>query len=420
MAITWKRLTTYTLMMPIVGFAASLQAGSVQAKTVQALTEPPNIILILADDMGWSDIGAYGGEIATPHLDQLAHDGIRFTQVHNTAKCFPSRASLLTGDYAQNVGMGRRPATLNEDAVTVAEVLREAGYRTLMAGKHHGKENPVTRGFDRYFGLRDGATNHFNLGHPRPDEPAPAQKIPGKRFWCIDTQCLQPYTPEDRSFYSTDAYTDKAIEYLEEYGPDNTPMFLYLSYQASHDPLQAWPEDIAKYQGKYMDGYAAVRQARYDRLIEMQVIDDAYPLPVASHRKWGALSGEKRIEADLRMAVYAAMIDRMDQKIGRLLATLKALGELDNTLVLFAADNGSSAEVVEFGSGDIGTITRWASLGTDWANVSNTPLRFYKNHSYQGGISTPLIAHWPDGIQRPSLFLNSPGISSISCPLLRS
>ena len=179
--------------------------------------EQPNIVLILADDLGWSDIAPYGGEVQTPNLHFLAMQGLRFTQFHNTSKCGPSRASLLTGLYAQQVGMSTTTEAYLENSVTLAEVLKSAGYRTLMVGKYHGLDNPYDRGFDRYFGLRDGATNHFNPGHQRPGEVAPAQKKPGRRHWCIDSECMQPYTPTTANFYSTDTYTDKALESLVEY-----------------------------------------------------------------------------------------------------------------------------------------------------------------------------------------------------------
>lgn len=356
--------------------------------------ERPNIVLILADDMGWSDLGCYGGEIDTPHLDSLAARGMRFTQMHNTAKCFPSRACLLTGLYAQQSGMHRRPSTI-QNAVTLGEVLQAAGYRTLMSGKHHGTENPFDRGFERYRGLRDGAANYFNPGLPRLGEPEPAQKAPGQRVWCFDDEMRQPYTPEEPDFYSTDYFTHWALDYLDQQGDDERPFFLYLAYTAPHDPLQAWPEDIAKYRGKYLAGYDAVRDARYQRQRELGLIDDSFPLPPPTHQEWQNLSDEQKADQDLRMAVYAAMIDRMDQNIGHLLAKLDEMGVAENTLILFASDNGCSAEVVRKGTGEIGTMTRWASLGGDWANVSNTPFRFFKNYSFEGGICTPLIAYWP-------------------------
>ena len=185
--------------------------------------------------LAFSDVGCYGGEIATPNLDRLAAGGVRFTQMYNTSKCFPSRACLLTGAYAQQVGMARGPGKI-QNAVTLAEVLRSAGYRTLMTGKHHGTENPYDRGFDRYFGLRDGACNYFNPGKRRPGEPQPAQKRTN-RAWCIDGKTYQPYTPPEKDFYTTDYFTKYALEYLKEYEREDKPFFLYLAYNAPHDPL---------------------------------------------------------------------------------------------------------------------------------------------------------------------------------------
>jgi arylsulfatase A-like enzyme len=362
----------------------------------------PNIILILADDMGWSDIGCFGGEIKTPNLDRLGKGGVRFTQVHNTAKCFPSRACLLTGVYAQQCGMDKKHGKIT-NAVTLAEVLKNAGYRTLMAGKHHGTENPFERGFDRYFGLRDGCCNFFNPGKQREGEGKPAQKR-NDRFWCIDEKTYSPYTPEEKDFYTTDYFTKYAIQYLDEYKNEDKPFFLYLSYTAPHDPLMAWPEDIAKYKDTYKVGYEKIRKARFKRQQEMGLLDASFPLSEPDYPEWDSLTEEQKNEEAQKMAVYAAMIDRMDQNIGLLLQKLKALGEEDNTLILFASDNGCSAEVVRSGynvpgTGEIGSMTRWTSLGGDWANVSNVPYRYYKNYSHQGGICTPLIAHWPETIK---------------------
>jgi len=225
----------------------------------------PNIIFILVDDMGYSDIGCYGGEVHTPNLDSLADNGIRFTQVHNTAKCFSSRATLLTGLYAQDCGMSRGYKKFT-NAVTLAEVLKTAGYRTLVSGKHHSRESLFDRGFDRCFGLLDGCSNHFNPGKQRKGEGVPAQKRPGKRMWAIDDQVLTPYTPPQMDFYSTDYYTKYAINYLEEYKNEKKPFLLYLAYTAPHDPLQAWPEDIQKYTQTYKVGYEAIRNARFKKL----------------------------------------------------------------------------------------------------------------------------------------------------------
>ncbi len=363
----------------------------------------PNVLLILADDMGWSDPGCFGGEIATPNLDRLAGDGLRFTRFHNTAKCFPSRACLLTGLYAQQVNMDREPGEFR-NCTTLAQVLRKAGYRTLMSGKHHGTQNPLDLGFDRYYGLRDGCCNYFNPGRRRPGKGEPARKR-DDRFWCIEDQILSPYTPEEQDFYTTDAFTDRALAYLAEDQHGDQPFFLYLAYTAPHDPLMAWPEDTARYLGRYRQGFAAVREARYRRQRADGLIDDRFSLSPATFGDWNVLDKAARDAADQTMAVYAAMIDRMDRNIGRVVRALEERGELENTLIIFASDNGSSSEMVTGGanipgSGPIGSLTRWTSLGGDWANVSNTPFRYFKNYSHEGGICTPLIVHWPALLNR--------------------
>lgn len=372
--------------------------------------EKPNIVLILADDLGWSDIGAYGSEIKTPNIDSLANHGMRFTHFRNTSKCFPSRASLLTGTYAQQSGYHvdyRQPL---KNAVTLGEVLKTAGYRTLMSGKHHGLENPYNRGFDRYYGLKEGASNHFNPGEQRPGEPKPANKGRVRPFG-IDSTLIAPYTP-DKDFYTTDYFTDYAVDWLEEYKNEDSPIFLYLAYTAPHDPLMAWPEDIAKYKGMYDEGYSVIRQKRYQKQLDIGLLDSTYQLSDPEFPVWDNLSDSLRNVEIKKMEVYAAMIDRLDQNIGRVLQKLQETGRVDNTLILFASDNGASAEVVRLDTDDdtatIGSLARWVSLGGDWANVSNTPFRYYKNYSYEGGINTPLIAYWPGKIEENS-FSDLPG-----------
>ncbi len=376
----------------------------------------PNILLISADDLGWSDIGCYGSEVHTPNLDKLGEKGMRFTRFHNTSKCFPSRACLLTGVYAQQNGYAttyRAPIT---HAVTLGEVLRTAGYRTLWSGKHHGLENPVTRGFDRYYGLKDGCCNYFNPGVQRPGEGVPARKGAHgnkvKRWWCIDSAMYNPYTPTEKDFYTTDYFTNYALQWLDEYKNEKKPFFLYLAYTSPHDPLMAWPEDIAKYKGKYNEGYEAIRQRRYHKQLEMGLIDSSYRLSEPTYEEWNALSDSARKAESRKMEVYAAMIDRMDQNIGRILAKLKETGKDKNTLIIFVSDNGASAESADAhitdDYGEIGTMTRWTSLGHSWANVGNTPFRFYKNFSYEGGINTPLIAYWP-GRVKAGTFSEFPG-----------
>ncbi len=371
--------------------------------------ELPNIILISADDLGWSDLGCYGSEVSTPHIDRLAEKGIRFTQIHNTSKCFPSRACLLTGVYAQQSGYDRKFSQPLKNAVTLGEVLREAGYITLWSGKHHGLENPIYRGFDHYYGLKDGACNHFNPGVQRPGEGIPARKgAPGNkrdRAWCIDSVMYEPYTPEADDFYTTDYFTNYALDWLEEYKNDERPLFLYLSYTAPHDPLMAWPEEIKKYEGIYDEGYEAIRNRRYAKQLEMGLIDSTYRLSEATYTDWDSLPDSVKADEIRKMEVYAAMIDRLDQNIGRVIGKLVETGRVDDILVMFVSDNGASAEMVNIDDdyGEIGTMTRWSSLGGNWANVSNTPFRYFKNYSYEGGINTPLIACWPGKIKPGSI-----------------
>lgn len=370
----------------------------------------PNILLISADDLGWSDIGCYGSEIQTPNLDELARQGVRFTQFHNTSKSFPSRSCLLTGLYAQQNGYSEDFHGPLENCMTLGEYLRMAGYTTLWSGKHHGTENPRTRGFDHFYGLLDGACNYFNPGCQRDGEGVPAQKVKN-RYWCVEEQLYAPFTPRERDFYTTDYFTNYALAWLDEYAESENPFFLYLAYNAPHDPLMAWPEDIAKYEDKYNDGYEAVRRARYEKQHSLGLTDDRYRLSAATFRDWESLSGEERAVEARKMAVYAAMIDRMDQNIGRVIQKLKEQGKFDDTLIIFVSDNGASAEVVELKDsyGEIGSMTCWTSLGPDWANVANTPLRYFKNYSYQGGILAPMIVTWPNGLCNPGRFSDFTG-----------
>ena len=381
--------------------------------------EQPNILLILVDDMGFSDIGCYGGEIQTPNLDKLASEGLRFSRFYNTSKCYPSRACLLTGLYAQHNGMHRKALSFT-NAVTIAEVLRGAGYRTLMTGKHHGEENPYYFGFDRYFGLKDGSSNHFNPGLKREGEVTPAHKkgrIP--RSWGIDSVLYEPYTPPEKDFYTTDNFTNYAIDYLEEYKSEKKPFFLYIAYTAPHDPLMAWPEDQQKYIGNYMVGYESIRKARYEKQIELGLIDENYPLSDPTYEDWESLSEEEKRQRDSIMATHAAMVDRVDQNIGRLLEKLEEIKELDNTLVLFMSDNGAQPQPdpitwlwargkISDYSQPIGSMGRYTSLNLSWANVSNTPFRLYKSRSHEGGISTPLIMYWKGKIQQPGTITDYP------------
>ena len=369
--------------------------------------EKPNIVLILADDLGWSDIGCYGSEVETPNLDWLAANGVRFTQMYNTAKCNPSRASLLTGLYAQQVGYGATYQQPLINGITLGELLKSSGYRTLWSGKHHGFDHPMDRGFDRYYGLKEGASNHFNPGQRRAGEAQPAQKRPDRPFY-EDRKLFQPYTPPS-DFYTTDYFTKYVLAWLDEYQSDPQPFFLYLAYTAPHDPLMAWPEDIEKYKGKYSEGYEVIRQRRFEKQKKLGLIPKDASITASTHVAWSSLSDSLKQVEEQKMEVYAAMIDRMDQKIGEIIQKLRDQGKLDNTVFIFLSDNGASAEMVDIpGDGKIGTVGHWTSLGADWANVGNTPLRYYKNYSHEGGIKTPMIISWPKGLNNQNPILDFP------------
>lgn len=396
-------------MKPLTSLFALCALAPLAAQASGPAPERPNILLICADDLGFSDIGCYGSEVRTPNIDALAASGVRFRQFHNTSKSYPSRSCLLTGLYAQQNGYFRYFDGPLENSITLGEYLKSAGYTTLWAGKHHGVENPRTRGFDHYFGLMDGSCNYFNPGVQREFDERPAQKK-HNRGWAIEERNYAPYTPPQRDFYTTDYFTNYALQWLEETENDDNPFFLYLAYTAPHDPLMAWPEDIAKYDGDYAEGYEAIRRRRFEKQRAMGLVDDRYLLSEPTYTLWEELTEQERIDEQRKMAVYAAMIDRMDQNIGRVLDLLRVQGKYDNTLILFVSDNGASAEVVELEDsyGPIGSISNWMSLGENWANVGNTPLRYYKNFSYEGGIATPLIASWP-GVTKGGTFSDFPG-----------
>lgn len=414
-----------TNRLPSLAALGVLTAGVALSAASAHPAPRPNILLILCDDMGYSDPGCFGGEISTPNIDALAARGIRFSEFYTTPKCFPSRASILTGLYPHETGMGEKPKGLLHGA-TIAQLLRQAGYHTWLSGKWHDKGDlPVQRGFEHSYGLCDGATNYFNPGNQRPGEPAPAEDH-APRKWAIDGKVYLPYTPTDPKFYTTDAFTDYAIKYLRGQ-KDDRPFFLYLAYNAPHYPLQAWPQDIAKYRHKYLAGWDRIRLARYERQIDMGLIDPSW---VLAPRDWVPENLHRAVNPweprywddggnvlpwtqvpdhdgwDLKMAVYAAMVDRMDRDIGRVLDTLRELGKLDNTLVIFLSDNGGSAGSLHFGSTPKaaaetppGPLDSFHTIDGPWAEVNNTPFRYYKDTAFEGGISTPTVMCWPDGIK---------------------
>ncbi len=361
----------------------------------------PNIVLIMADDMGFSDLGCYGGEIETPNLDSLASSGIRFRNFYNNAKCELTRASLLTGYWWHHVGAS---ATVHYSAPTFGERMREQGYRTLMVGKWHAGQTPHARGFDRHYGLVDGCCNFWNPGHARDGEAEPAKKK--IRRWAIDDQEFMPYQPPTKDFYTTDAFTDYAVDYLKQYRDEQKPFLLYVAYTAPHYPLHASEEDVAKYRGKYREiGWDELRRRRFAQQQKLGVLPAAAELSPRDKGlpAWDDIPEKDRDWWDLRMATYAAMIDRMDRNIGRILETLKAHDDLENTIIFFLSDNGASED-----SSDRSTVagslpwevTSYMTQGRTWANASNTPYRKYKTTNFEGGTRTPLIASWP-GVTQP-------------------
>ncbi len=409
----------------------------------------PNIIVILSDDMGFSDIGCYGGEINTPNLDGLAKNGLRYTQFYNAARCCPTRASLLTGLYPHQSGFGHMTKDLGAEsyrgdlsnkAMTMAEVLKQAGYATYISGKWHvtpykpnddnpTKHNwPLQRGFDKFFGTILGAGSFYDP--------------------CSLTRDNEYITPSE-DFYFTDAITENAVKYIQEHDSEK-PFFMYLAYTAAHWPMHAKPEDIAKYKGKFDEGWDVLRQKKYERLKEMGIINPDWKLSEKEAKIKNWEDEENKAWYSSLMEVYAAMVDCMDQGIGKVMNTLDEKGMKDNTLVFFLEDNGGCAERLGLFEGirpynkdvkaddlkpmgkderqrdmkpqytrkgkpvyggiglEPGPDSTYLSYDKPWANASNTPFRMYKHYVHEGGISTPLIVHWPDGIMAKNEFRKQP------------
>ncbi|MEM1443326.1 MAG: arylsulfatase [Verrucomicrobiota bacterium] len=381
---------------------------------------PPNFLLIVADDLGFSDLGCYGGEIETPVLDSLAEDGVRLTQFYNTGRCCPSRASILTGQYPHKVGLGHMTqdighpgfrGSVSEDAKTIAEVLAPAGYRSFLSGKWHlGTPDPTKHGFEEFYGTLTSAKRFFDPDH--------LFRLPKDR---------ETRTYGEGEFYATDAVTDYALDFLElaRETPDH-PWFLYLAYHAPHFPLHAPKEEIEKYADRYLAGWDVLREERLERMIQQGLVPDSTLLSPLSdywnygetetgtNPAWEDLPKERQLDLARRMAIYAAMVDRMDQQIGRLVEDLKAKGEFENTLIVFTSDNGACAEWDPRGfdikssnenslhTGEelekMGGPETYHSAGSGWANAANTPWRLYKHFNHEGGIASPCIVHWPGGI----------------------
>jgi arylsulfatase len=395
------------LILPLlagIGFIAVAQKTGVKK---------PNIIIILADDMGYSDINCFGSDIQTPNINALAKTGLVMTQFYNSSRCCPSRASLLTGLYQHQAGVGdmvntrKEPAYqgyLNHNCVTIAEALKAGGYNTYMAGKWHvgtAPENwPVKRGFDHYFGLIDGAGSYFN--------PTASYRPNQHLTVALDDK---PFTPGP-NWYSTDNYADYAVKYIKDNKTTGKPFFLYMAFTSPHWPLQALPEDIAKYKGKFMKGWDVLREERLKKMITLGIVPKDTKLSPRDKNvpEWNSLTQEEKVDFDDKMAVYSAMVDRMDQNIGRIRQALKETGVDQNTLIMFLSDNGASSEYTK-GNGFLPEIiaaskkpasdpTSFTTYGFPGANVSNTPLRLFKHWEYEGGTATPFIAYAPSIIKQ--------------------
>ena len=405
-----KKFSTFTLAVALV----STGKLAVAEATRENSTARPNIVIILADDMGYSDIGCYGSEIPTPNLDSLAKDGLRFTQFYNTGRCCPSRASILTGLYPHEAGVGHMidddhlagyRGRLNDDCVTIAEVLRAAGYFTAMTGKWHVGQNhgvtPWGRGFDRNLTAPTG-------GFSYPQSPRAELFLNGQAIANDD-----PRLPKD--WYSTDLWTEQGIHFIDEAVAAKKPFFLYLAYNAPHFPLQAPAADIAKFRHSiYTNGWDKLREARYERQKAMGLIDSAWSLSPRPPEVpvWEGLSADEKDRFDLIMSVYAACVWHMDKEIGVLTDALKQRGLLDNTLILFLSDNGGNAESGPKGrleGAHPGDASSSVYCGQSWATLQNTPFRLYKHFNHEGGIATPLIAHWSAGIVAKNAFRTEPG-----------
>lgn len=360
--------------------------------SVHAVAAPrPNFLLIMADDMGFSDISPYGGEIRTPNLERLAREGMKFTQFYNNAKCTTTRAALLSGMYPRGQG-NNIPLHLP----TIGEHLRAAGYQTALSGKWHlgsrAPQRPYDRGFDEFYGLMDGCCNFFN-----PAQPDPEFKGGRVRNFGQNDQLIREFPT---NYYTTDAFTDHAIGTVRKFAATGKPFFLHLAFTAPHYPLHAPPEDIARYRGKYSQGWEPLRRERHARQLALGLLDPKWKLSATDSGAYDWATANRDWE-DLRMATYAAMVDRMDQNIGHLLAALDTLGLATNTVVMFLSDNGGCTE--EPGGRDTtqqpGIAATYTAVGPAWGWAQNTPFRRYKSWVNEGGISTPFLVRWPGQVK---------------------
>ena len=376
-------------------------------------SKPPNIIVLLVDDMGWSDIGSYGGEIPTPHLDKLATNGLRFTQFYNTARCSPTRASLLTGQYPHAAGMGYLGGkvepnsrgfhgTLLPRAVTLADVLGKLGYLTAVTGKWHlgamDRSPPWERGFSHSLVHRAGGV-YFRDQKPRGKKP--------QRIFYLNSKPISFDSKElaEGNWYSTDLFTRWSIRFIDKARQDKKPFFLYLPYVAPHFPIMAPKEDVDRFRGQYMQGWEYLRKQRFARQKAMGLIDRSWQLsaPLKDIEDWNTLTDKQKKRYDHMMAVYAASIARVDKSVGALVQYLKDTKQFDNTLILFLSDNGGNAESGPSGRSQgepLGGPASNVFVGMNWAMLQNTPFKMFKHFTHEGGIATPLIAHWPSGIAK--------------------
>ncbi|GAA4786543.1 arylsulfatase [Olivibacter ginsenosidimutans] len=371
---------------------------------VRAQQQRPNIVVILADDLGYADIGCFGSEIPTPNLDALAAHGVRLTNFYNTARCCPTRASLLTGVYAHQAGIGHmmedkgenHPAYrghLNDHTVTIAEVLKDAGYFTVMTGKWHVGQQagvvPWKRGFDRSLNAPAGGFYYKDAKNAR--------------VFLNGEEIRKDSDKLPKNWYTTDLWTDFGLKFIDEAITEKKPFLLYLAHNAPHFPLQAPEEEIAKFRGKYRAGWAKLREARYKKQIALGLIDSSWHLPPINPNvpNWDSLSEQDKKRYDDVMAIYAAVISHLDKSVGDLITGLKKRGVFDNTVILFVSDNGGNAEPGAEGKYEgehPGSVQSTVFLGEGWAEAACTPFWSYKHHTHEGGIASPTIVSWPKGI----------------------
>ena len=393
-------------LLKLMGSAAAVSAfAPFHAVAGEGETDRPNIVLIMADDMGWSDVGCYGGEVKTPNIDRLAGEGVRFSQFYVNSVCAPTRAALMTGLYPRDY-KGSTSA-LAPNMVTLAQVLRSVGYRTSISGKwncqRQNPSSPLDWGFEELYGFADMPPNYFN--------PALRDlKFGGFRPPVMRNREVVSEFPED--YYVTDAINDHAVEMIKQFSEDTDPFFVYVGHLAPHNPIQAKQEDIERYRGKFMEGWDALRKERHQRQLKMGLVDPGWQLPEQApgispwdqqeHKEW----------QDLRMAIYAAMIDCMDQGIGRIMQTLRDRGADQNTIILFLSDNGGDGgEKKEWDIPDItpGGVDTYCSSGPGWGFLHNTPFRSFKGSLYEGGIATPLVVSWPGNIKSGGVITDQAG-----------